>query len=1224
MIKFKFNNCLLISLLLISVSNAFQITSDAYINYAGGYFKVKFYYDANEKLMGYKFTEPINMEVLYDYKNHVEYKRGNYVDNSDYYIDYFDSNITKKALNIKKNNIINNSNNTKDFYKYEKRYYYDDFPILDSVKYTAGDSKNIEEVIDANPAKILRPYYIDIAGKNILVYTTDTTKNIDYMYYTHNYKLLEFKLLNRDLTFVLIDAKETEIDVKEEFGVYSSEFSTMVTKSNSIIDIVFLLDESENIAEQEFNKIINFCKLNVIQYSLDYNKARFAIVGYGSYGVLHLNFTNSIYDIITTLDKLKTQQIRGKTCLGCGLSIASDVFDHGRSDVQQMLINVMASGVNQPTYSECEKENQTTYYDYCIENCNKLEYDICSDPIGKDVKIKYKVLNFDEKRDEIDCQCKNYNNNGYHCSDCSCDESKKHIVCKECTLEAKYGYKRCNNKIQKLGCKIDNTITFIENYTESVRNILSDTGRIIVNIGIGEETKTQIKALSTKRRNQNIETDYLFSSFDQFNDVSSISNFTSHISELLYDKFNNECGIHCNGLCGLNGQCYCPTECYVNNEESTYTVCITDDKNLTVSGCEKVPKICSPPLTEDGIPNMCYTASYDSNDKKCVYTLNVIEEPTDPCKVSICDPRDGSIKEFDDPASCSIPENRYDEEIKIGDDTIIVDVTFKLINNCTSDNEKLKCYIATYDTICTSKSDMYKCYGLDGECYCVLTNKGKDCKDDFDTTRGIYKHAIINGNKCTYETYKLESTENICEYKYSKSTDSEKKTINDISKCIAPKPRYSYGIDINSDNSEHIGVLYEYEIESGNECKNNVDTCQTATYTTKCKSLDPRYVCNYKADDEIKCQCIKKTSVDCTDSLVFNKDYNYCYKKALFGVNVEGRCLYYFEKPELENEKYLVCDKNQIEYMVEMILNSNSYNIFSINASNTINLGKIYDYTFDGYLYEIEKQDQGTRIKRDETKEQQIQKSFISVFKGYKKVGVIVYDEDNQPTLSLETINIPLAQNKMACSDNKCIEFDDIPKNTKQYEFYTIATDDNHPVEILEPSNKYYDGMSGISISKIQPFNHPYEGFKNHQNCISGDKCYIGFETYDGKCLQSKLILPDTNDTECFEYVCDDGKLIQKPLYHQFTLINSPCVKKYGDKLNMFNGRVWYHHLIRYVSRLIDVLFVITVIIIVIISFVIGIVVNFIKIKKIKSYIQLDSNEDIELEDTDNTVKTGN
>ena len=916
---------------------------------------------------------------------------------------------------------------------------------------------------------------------------------------------------------------------------------------------------------------------------------------------------------MTTLDKLKAQQIRGKTCLGCGLSITNDVFESGDRGVQRMLINVMASAVNQPTYSgNCTKENQTTYHDYCIGECNKLEYDSCSNPIEKDVKIKDKVFIFDKKRNEIECQCKNYNDNGYHCSDCSCDESKKHIVCKECTLEAKYGYKRCSNKIQKLGCKSDDTITFYENYTDAKNQILSNSKIIIVNIGIGKETFSQVDQLSTRNlaiKKERIQTDYLFSSFDQFNDISSITNFTSYISKLLYKSDNYECGKHCHGLCGLNGQCYCPTACIKDtDDQTTYTVCVTDDKNLTVSGCEKVIKKCLPPLTEDGIPNMCYKATYNNKTKKCEYELKPIETNKDPCKINICDPRDGSTHTLNNALYCSIPEDIFNEEMKIGDDVINVDITFKLKDPCKRAGDI--CYVASYETICTSKSIYYDCFGIDGKCECILNDKGKECTDILDTENNKYSHAIINNNECTYDEYETCTKSTECQYECSKTSGGSKTVKPKV--CDLQKPEM-VTVFIGGPDNKHIKVLKSFDYDSQCVVTGTPATCQQAvSKVEKCKSLDPEYVCKPDTAARSGCSCLERTKTDiCSDFInsydAINGHYDQCY----FGVydDKSGYCRYGFKylNYSIQDSSFYIC-QNYTKILNNPSIIKAPVNIYSMNGKNTRVLGSIDKYTFGGYV------------------SMQYDKDNILTYVGYEKIGKIVYDVNNEPVLSVNKIKVPIPGDQYnkdyVCSNNDCIKYAEIPDNTRYFNYYSMTFyNKKYPNETQKISNEYYHLNSGISISQIDPYNHP---FGDHKNCISDDKCYIAFETYDGECLQSELILPDTNDTECFEYICEDGKLIQKPLYNQFTLNNSPCIKKYGDVLKIFNGRVWYYHLTRYVNRLIDVLFILTVVVIVGISFGIGIVVNFIRLKKIKGYIKLDNNDNVELEDIDNMDNMSN
>ena len=134
--------------------------------------------------------------------------------------------------------------------------------------------------------------------------------------------------------------------------------------------------------------------------------------------------------------------------------------------------------------------------------------------------------------------------------------------------------------------------------------------------------------------------------------------------------------------------------------------------------------------------------------------------------------------------------------------------------------------------------------------------------------------------------------------------------------------------------------------------------------------------------------------------------------------------------------------------------------------------------------------------------------------------------------------------------------------------------------------------------------------------CYSNDLCYISFSSVDNKCLESKLITPLTKDPECFEYSCVNGTLQEELLYYQFIDICSPCVAKYGDLLEMFEGKICYYHLTRYVKKAMDFIFIFITIISIILSTIVSIVINFIRIKRKKGYVKLlEDVDEVELED---------
>ena len=79
--KFKIKNCLLISFMILSISKALTFKSSVDIYHNGGKTPAKYYYDDQQELIGYKFNDPV-IDLLYDHKEHVLYKKGFYYDDS--------------------------------------------------------------------------------------------------------------------------------------------------------------------------------------------------------------------------------------------------------------------------------------------------------------------------------------------------------------------------------------------------------------------------------------------------------------------------------------------------------------------------------------------------------------------------------------------------------------------------------------------------------------------------------------------------------------------------------------------------------------------------------------------------------------------------------------------------------------------------------------------------------------------------------------------------------------------------------------------------------------------------------------------------------------------------------------------------------------------------------------------------------------------------------------
>ena len=180
--KFKIKNCLLFSFMILSISKALTFKSSVDIYHNGGKTPAKYYYDDQQELIGYKFNDPV-IDLLYDHKEHVLYKKGFYYDDLEYYTDYFDFNdketdidnsdssdsktstigdkqklitgdVQMSSVSVSEFNSFEDSDDImksseskmssiidpKLKFKHEKTYYFGKFPVLNSTRYNKYQS----------------------------------------------------------------------------------------------------------------------------------------------------------------------------------------------------------------------------------------------------------------------------------------------------------------------------------------------------------------------------------------------------------------------------------------------------------------------------------------------------------------------------------------------------------------------------------------------------------------------------------------------------------------------------------------------------------------------------------------------------------------------------------------------------------------------------------------------------------------------------------------------------------------------------------------------------------------------------------------------------------------------------------------------------------------------------------------------------------------------------
>ncbi len=236
---------------------------------------------------------------------------------------------------------------------------------------------------------ILTDYYDPI----IMTEIKDFNENVKYKHCEEN--SCESFYLNEefpDVSFVYSNNEKVEFKFSnsnaiykikyytEDFDLSEFDYSSLSCPKpicKRIVDIVFILDESGSIAEIEWDQLLDFCINLVNSYEIGFDAAQVAIVGYAGFGRLHLDLSYNKQTIINKLNDLRTKQLRGGTCTGCGLMIAKSVFDNAKNSLrtknynpEHLIFTITDGEVSEPDYTTCKKTTITSYYNYCVGCCN--------------------------------------------------------------------------------------------------------------------------------------------------------------------------------------------------------------------------------------------------------------------------------------------------------------------------------------------------------------------------------------------------------------------------------------------------------------------------------------------------------------------------------------------------------------------------------------------------------------------------------------------------------------------------------------------------------------------------------------------------------------------------------------------------------------------------------------------------------------------------------------
>lgn len=775
------NFILLSSIITLSKGLIFRSNVEIYKN--NGIYKANLFYNDIDKIIGYQFLNPDVVYKLYDFNNNLLYKSGYFIKSNDYFDDLYGNLNNSSDSDFKEDSEEYSQSSDKEktpiyeiIKKYEIKYQYHTFHEINSLLKEKVQNLDYNDLLkDSLNRSYLEPDFS---------YTKRENVKGDYNIYKND-KLVEFKF--NDNVLILHDYQDIQAEeIIKTFEINSTAFNHQTPKCTNEYDIIFLIDENGNIAEQEWIKTLDFCKRFINNFDIKYSKSRFGIVGFGSFGVKHLDLTDSRYTIMKKLDEMRTKQLRGGVCVGCGLSIVSEMFAVKKNkDVKQILISLMASDVNNPIYKgECIQELQNiTYNKYCLGCCNKLEHEFCEYELSEDCKVENKVFNITGYNSFSICNKRRYKDKGFSCSDCFCNDNKNYLMCKTCTIDSAYSYARCKSTTQFIGCKsefnLSDVYDYSLNYTKSVNEINKITDLIKINIGLGDFKlrDRQIKDLSNII--EGVKTDYFINSYDDLNDTI-INSIVPVLCKLHNNKEIGECGKDCKGFCGINEKCQCPT-CGILKNNCLNSYCLADDKYLSSSGCiienvkcpidplknlTKDPEtpgccvyndyICPLPTTSEGMIDYCHVGFWNPNIKGCQYKPIEIND-NNPCTVDKCSSVDGLIT-HDLKPECLLkkPENKT---IIVNGREITDYIIYEIDSECFAYGDV--CVPATFKRNCQNFEPCKVCYGLEnGTC---------QCEDIiYEPKNNNYIAKCVNGIKVEYEDMsKMKECRDYSDYKYA-------------------------------------------------------------------------------------------------------------------------------------------------------------------------------------------------------------------------------------------------------------------------------------------------------------------------------------------------------------------------------------------------------------------------------------------------------------------------
>ena len=648
-------------------------------------------------------------------------------------------------------------------------------------------------------------YYLSTDSKStsgaVTTYTRANNK-VEYLKYISN-QLSEFKW--NGAVYKLSNYQTLSGNNKFKYTDFSSNCPRPVCKR--VIDIIFVLDESGSIAEEEWEKQIQFCKDIVNSYEIGYDAAQVGIVGFCTFGVKYLDLSASKTTIMNKLNYILTRQHRGGTCTGCGLMIAKSMFDGAKNtqrtknyNPEHLVITITDGGVADPDYYTCNKiYNGGSFYNFCVGCCSRKDPNrpYCWDSYSgtcTGYNRTFKLTGSASCNSRSECTKGNLNRDGFSCTGCWCDAACTTVVCDKCTVT---GYStRCRQmRYDVESCAYQNVPGnyYYTNFTNSVAQIKKDDRLLSIAIGVGSYSPSQLSTMATSL--QGVQTVFGLSDYSKLNSIldKMISESCTKIEEIV------DCS-NCNGFCGCGRKCMCPT-CEKYAETCVENKCPSPASGCLLSHIQCPNDLCNIPTKDNKTAGCCSYKKkvcddhrYCTEDKcvpgtGCVFTLNKTKcDDGDGCTADKCDDTNGCshtrLDMCNPPDKCQVvkvpckssnsmtcvgatfePKCKCDDPCDVPHCNMETGECTCTPKDCSTNNSCIIGYCE--DGVCLTKDNMTKineCHQMSTECSISKCQDGECVKEDIPCTACQNNPSFVS---------ECEARSNACEKYKCKDIDGE-------------------------------------------------------------------------------------------------------------------------------------------------------------------------------------------------------------------------------------------------------------------------------------------------------------------------------------------------------------------------------------------------------------------------------------------------------------------